>query len=223
MAPNQNSFPFLDLPPELRNEVYYFALGEPETSADPYGPTTCTALAPPAITRTNRQLRAETLPFYYGQNRFAIPLPFPGADPAAAFERWCAVFGPHFRFFTKSLSFTNPHADFAPACVADLGLGFTYKFGVVLGPERDPGGPSRIGGVDADTLDVDDRAVVRRACYDTLQTMFGHNAWRHYRRETFENVIQALCTVAPLCTQINSRMYFSWSFPRITTTPLWQQ
>ncbi|KAK8075611.1 hypothetical protein PG997_010274 [Apiospora hydei] len=99
---DKTPFPFLSLPPELRNMVYYLALGDLRAS---YGPTTCTALAPPALTQTNRQVRAETLSLYYSQNRFHFTLPLPGGP--SAFERWCAAMAPHFPYITRSLSFTH--------------------------------------------------------------------------------------------------------------------
>ncbi|TKA25879.1 hypothetical protein B0A50_05634 [Salinomyces thailandicus] len=56
---------FLDLPPELRNRIYHFALA-PDPS------TALVRPAPPALSATSRQVRQETLPIFYGDNCFVL-------------------------------------------------------------------------------------------------------------------------------------------------------
>ncbi|KAK8064594.1 hypothetical protein PG994_007232 [Apiospora phragmitis] len=182
---DQGTFPFLLLPPELRSEIYYLALGDHRAWSDRYGPTICSALAPPAIIRTNRQIRHETLPVYYGQNRFSITFPLPGGYDA--FERWCAVMGPHFRFIKKSISFTHTH-------------------NLCSGRREDD--PRRIGD---GTLDVNSLYAVSLACFNTMPDQAGAVFSVVGRRAVFDKVVDAQCTVAPLCTQVSSGIYLGWS------------
>lgn len=58
----QGPFRFLRLPPEIRNKIYYDALIT-RTQAHWYS-----SAVQPALTRVNRQLRAEALPIYYREN-----------------------------------------------------------------------------------------------------------------------------------------------------------
>lgn len=67
-------FPFLLLPAEIRNKIYRYALVE-DSSAD-----RIKGLAQPPLTRTNKQIRSEALPIYYGQNRFRLDIPAPSHD-----------------------------------------------------------------------------------------------------------------------------------------------
>ncbi|KAK5173178.1 uncharacterized protein LTR77_003300 [Saxophila tyrrhenica] len=79
MAVTPTSPTILSLPRELRDQVYGYALLEPIVSVTPklhhapdfqnYPPAT-----QPGITKTNRQLREETLPLFYSLNTFHMGL-----------------------------------------------------------------------------------------------------------------------------------------------------
>ncbi|KAL1847798.1 hypothetical protein Daus18300_013840 [Diaporthe australafricana] len=60
-----DTFNFLGLPGEIRNKIYRYALQD-----DNFIQT----LAPPALTLTNKSIRAEALPLYYSQNVFYLLL-----------------------------------------------------------------------------------------------------------------------------------------------------
>lgn len=61
----QQHFRFLDLPPELRNRVYNYALVEKKGTVIPITPD----LEPPALLSTSKQVREESLQIWYRQNR----------------------------------------------------------------------------------------------------------------------------------------------------------
>ncbi|TKA72565.1 hypothetical protein B0A49_06034 [Cryomyces minteri] len=65
-APVKCPFPFLKLPPELRNVIYNLALVECHTVRMLVRPMT----KQPALARVCRQVRNECLPIYYGNNHF---------------------------------------------------------------------------------------------------------------------------------------------------------
>ncbi|KAK7983424.1 1-3-beta-glucanosyltransferase-like protein [Apiospora arundinis] len=179
----QDTFPFLNLPAEIRNEVYYLTLCERHDPADPYRPSNCTALAPPAITRTNRQLRQETISFYYSHNRFVIHFPlfqYPSDSGSGGGDNDNGV-----QHHNRPASLTS--SSFEHWCAA-----------------------IRIGD---DALDVHDPIAVQGACFVAMREQTNLRFWGVVRQQPFLNAIRALSTVAPLCTQINSRMYFSWDVP----------
>ncbi|KAK8016895.1 hypothetical protein PG993_015084 [Apiospora rasikravindrae] len=161
------------------------------------------ALAPPALTRTNRQLRTETLSLYYSLNRFHFTVPFPGGRPA--FERWCRAMAPHFPHVTRSLSFTHASGTVGPRTP------FYYRVGFALSAERDPDDPRRVV-----VSDVDDEYALSRACFRTMLDQAGPFYYVVGGREGFEDMVEMLCAVAPLCTRVNSRIYFSWSIPYLS-------
>ncbi|KAK5121490.1 hypothetical protein LTR85_005323 [Meristemomyces frigidus] len=63
----------LDLPAELRNLIYAFAVVQDEPIPIP---TEAPYIQEPALLATNRQVRAECLPIYYGSNTFAADSPY---------------------------------------------------------------------------------------------------------------------------------------------------
>ena len=68
---SSTSFPFLSLPPEIRNHIYDLTLPSfPQKHI--YIIQSAANLAQPALTRVNKQLRAETLSYYYSCNHFQI-------------------------------------------------------------------------------------------------------------------------------------------------------
>lgn len=74
-------FPFLHLPAEIRNKIYrYLLVEDPSTGR-------IRSLAQPPLTRTNKQVRSEALPIYYGENKFLLRssrTPIATTDP----EEW---------------------------------------------------------------------------------------------------------------------------------------
>lgn len=59
---------FLSLPTEIRNKIYRYSLVK-RPSANPI-----LGLVQPPLTRTNRQIRSEALPIYYGNNEFVLEI-----------------------------------------------------------------------------------------------------------------------------------------------------
>lgn len=79
--PSSNSFPFQERPkfmflrllPEIRNNIYRLVLCPDPDDANNGA---VVSLTQPALTRVNRQIRGETLTIFYGENHFAIAMPF---------------------------------------------------------------------------------------------------------------------------------------------------
>ncbi|KAK5692717.1 hypothetical protein LTR17_025348, partial [Elasticomyces elasticus] len=70
-----NRCSLLGLPAELRNHIFELALVSKNARVSIYlqgGHFTPPSATQPGISRTNRQLRQETLPIFYGQNAFEI-------------------------------------------------------------------------------------------------------------------------------------------------------
>ncbi|KAK5127539.1 hypothetical protein LTR85_006879 [Meristemomyces frigidus] len=63
------AFRFFDLPPELRNRIYRFALVENASVR-----IERTGYARPPLLRTSRQIRAESLSIYYSENKFTVSM-----------------------------------------------------------------------------------------------------------------------------------------------------
>lgn len=76
-GPRDASFPFMKLSPELRNRIYEYAFTSEEKSG----------LAPHALTRTNRQIRAESLGMYYSLVEL-IEVPLLSLKQEGHFEQW---------------------------------------------------------------------------------------------------------------------------------------
>ncbi|KAK4540743.1 hypothetical protein LTR36_008958 [Oleoguttula mirabilis] len=95
MADNECRFPrFMDLPPELRVNVYRHALlhhEERKPSAVQVGDirTYKKTLATLAVTQTNSLIRREALPVYYSNNNFSFDLTY--SRPAT--EQWLQLIG----------------------------------------------------------------------------------------------------------------------------------
>jgi len=141
-AKQHKTITFLDLPPELRNQVYKHALvtadpieldsglatsaGSQNTSAcchllrkhNPHYLCTgcqlklrrsiCTLVAEPALTRVSRVLRHETLPIYYGANRFSFQAPHNNSDGVIwylgrAIKKWLLTLGKEKRSMIKEM------------------------------------------------------------------------------------------------------------------------
>jgi hypothetical protein len=66
----QQHFHFLDLPPELRNMMYKFALVEGKGNVIDITPQ----LKPPGLLAACRQIRQECLQIWYHQNTFSIKI-----------------------------------------------------------------------------------------------------------------------------------------------------
>jgi hypothetical protein len=85
--------PFLRLAPEIRNKIYQYCLVEPSLRHCEL------SLAQPPLTRTNRQIRSEALPIYYGGNRFYLKIP---TEPVVGEKDDWADFIRMFRVFKAS-------------------------------------------------------------------------------------------------------------------------
>ncbi|KAK3078423.1 hypothetical protein LTS18_007548 [Coniosporium uncinatum] len=72
------SIHIFDLPAELRNSIYCYAVLEYDEGADQLGPRLNVASAiqgQPNVTRVSRRMREESLPLYYSANRFTLRAP----------------------------------------------------------------------------------------------------------------------------------------------------
>ncbi|KAL1866901.1 hypothetical protein Daus18300_006604 [Diaporthe australafricana] len=73
---SEKPFPFLSLPPEIRNKVYRRPCIYRTPASWRYLGFFCFPdLRQAPITRVNKQIRSETLPMFYGRHRFIIELP----------------------------------------------------------------------------------------------------------------------------------------------------
>ncbi|KAJ0116597.1 hypothetical protein J7T55_009747 [Diaporthe amygdali] len=70
----EKCFPFLLLPAEMRNKIYRYSLVQSKLSG-----SICGFVQPP-LTRTNKQIRSEALPIYYGENAFYLRIPYPSPN-----------------------------------------------------------------------------------------------------------------------------------------------
>lgn len=70
-APADGGTGFLDLPPEIRNIIYEYAVVQDKPIRFTYDKGR--AARQPYLARVNRQIRWECLPIFYGQNIFATP------------------------------------------------------------------------------------------------------------------------------------------------------
>ncbi|KAK4539279.1 hypothetical protein LTR36_000833 [Oleoguttula mirabilis] len=98
----QASTNLLDLPAELRNQIYrYVVLTESEIRPKPWPShlgdlqlqNASSSMQEPALARVNRRLRSESLSIYYGENTFRFD-----SDRAAEFQRWSRAIGSNVRF-----------------------------------------------------------------------------------------------------------------------------
>lgn len=64
---HQENFPFLKLPPEIRNMVYKLVTVAPAGTA-------LNGLASPVLAQVNRLMRKECLPIFYGENDFILSI-----------------------------------------------------------------------------------------------------------------------------------------------------
>jgi len=95
-------FPFLKLPPELRNTIYEMALVEPEPIALSDGPRGWVSkdearvrLSGARLLRTCREIRSEALSIYFCRNRFIIGVYNNGERKIAS--SWLRSIGPKCR------------------------------------------------------------------------------------------------------------------------------
>ncbi|TKA75036.1 hypothetical protein B0A49_02183 [Cryomyces minteri] len=92
-------FPFLKLPGELRNQVYRLALVyRLRISVMPGSEE----LAQPPLTHVCRQIRSESLPFFYGGNHFQV---FIYIVPESTFVSWLGMIGDNNRALIRRLLF----------------------------------------------------------------------------------------------------------------------
>lgn len=86
----------LELPAELRDLIYDFALTSPKPLVtfhlDAYQKDSYTHATQPPLTRVSRQLRYETLPIYYSSNAFVLHTEGAKAEDA---QHWLQCIEPH--------------------------------------------------------------------------------------------------------------------------------
>lgn len=58
----------------MRNKIYRYSLVQSKFSGSIRG------FVQPPLTRTNKQIRSESLPIYYGENEFHLQIPYPSPD-----------------------------------------------------------------------------------------------------------------------------------------------
>nr|POE49216.1 hypothetical protein CFP56_32366 [Quercus suber] len=92
----------LDLPSELRDLIFEYALTSPSTVVtfrlDPYQEDSYSQAVQPALTRANRQVRRESLPVWYGHNAFVMHTEATKADHTL---RWLACNERHLQLLRK--------------------------------------------------------------------------------------------------------------------------
>ncbi|KAK4996596.1 hypothetical protein LTR66_003824 [Elasticomyces elasticus] len=104
---------FFDLPTELRCRIYQCTVLEREPIPIPvplelwplYEGSFGTHMEQPAIARTNRQLRQESLPIYYGCNTFSGQCVARGAE--FPFESWFQTIGEENRKLIRHVQVVN--------------------------------------------------------------------------------------------------------------------
>lgn len=93
---NTRTSRFLELPPELRDLIFEFALTSGRTLVtfrlDDYQRDSYLQATQPSLARVNRQLRHESLPIYYACNDFVLHTEGSKADDA---RRWLLCNEPH--------------------------------------------------------------------------------------------------------------------------------
>lgn len=121
-APSDAPFPFLKLSPELRNRIYEYAFSPEEKHG----------LAPHALTRANRQIRAESLGIYYEQVD-EIEVPFLSLKHEYEFKEWVTTdlkrysMLPHLTFIWEKIpdNFTSINNNFGRTTVCWKNLAAT--------------------------------------------------------------------------------------------------
>lgn len=78
------TFRFIDLPKELRLEIYQYAVIEPRVFIRP---DSVTGIEQPDLAQTCRQVRSEVLPIFYAKNTFAVDLTYSYPIAKAAAKR----------------------------------------------------------------------------------------------------------------------------------------
>ncbi|KAK5006688.1 hypothetical protein LTR39_005595, partial [Cryomyces antarcticus] len=94
-------FPFLKLPGELRNQIYRFALVHHRVISVI---SKWEELAQPPLTRVCRQIRNESLPVFYGGNRFRL---YRDRCPEYVFICWLRMIGNNNCALLRQLFFTE--------------------------------------------------------------------------------------------------------------------
>ncbi|KAJ9137463.1 hypothetical protein NKR23_g9103 [Pleurostoma richardsiae] len=199
------SFPFLELPGEIRNNIYRLALvnGDCECLDQIYN------LAPPPLLQTNRRIRQEALSLYYGLNGFLIILP--KADNSVRWRRFsrmisCMATGGSLEFVT-SLEFVYE--------VVIHGKDSWFGFELIGGSRRETtkrGKPEwEIWRIGEDGLDWDDRRLVEAAHDEALKRV----SCRYFRDligklTPVSRIVKVLFEVAKHCDRGNKYVELIW-------------
>ncbi|KAG8160659.1 hypothetical protein KVR01_008923 [Diaporthe batatas] len=106
----EKPFPFLDLPPEVRNKIYQCPCIYETLSLRARGQVWASFadLRQASITRVNKQIRNETLPIFYGNHDFIIRLPPLPSDWQSMRPRHEAYHDHPFEHFWRRLDAFTP-------------------------------------------------------------------------------------------------------------------
>ncbi|KUI72140.1 hypothetical protein VM1G_07431 [Cytospora mali] len=204
-------FHFLNLPPEIRNDIYRLALVQPTT--------TDLASPQPALTRVNKQVRAEALSIYYAENKFSLLLGRPtlfgwiwgGDEFSRRYDRFVAMMnalpnqpgGNNFRFIREVSVLVFAREGY---------LGFRMSMTGALQQCH----KVRIGeGIGGRTLDWSDGEAVREAYLVALGVSLnagswpGPEDWTGRQRSFVQYAVDLLCCVARECPLASRNVYLS--------------
>lgn len=218
---SQRPFCFLKLPAEIRNKIYYDALVT-RTQAHWYS-----SAVQPALTRVNRQIRAEALPIYYRENiiNFDVKADTPQKWVDTAREIIDA-FGASSSGFPESSNFryiTYLHLEFhtdvryllaAKLISADSPLEMN-----VDGDWRDlPAYPTHDVRVGRPGMDWRDDTAVRVACSVAAEILYGevrHDVWSLLNEESAltrliqRSALAGICVFAAACPHLTGSVFIA--------------
>ena len=165
-------------------------------------------LPQPPLTRVSKQLRAEALPIFYGENEFNIRIPaaeneWNDIDNWDSFVLQCEVFAAGGLRFKKKL-----HAMYHEPVWEDSN---NYLLGFDLGGKRDV--KDREYRIGKETTDWTDREEVLDEFYKTFNAVLRED-WYGDLRELVpvQRVADALFLLARLCTSANSYAELEWDY-----------
>jgi hypothetical protein len=203
----------MDLPPELRVEVYRLALVKQGAEYERLKYT----LRPPPLAQVCKQVRAEVLPVYYGENAFHIDMdidvigyeedmyPFREDDDSQLnkFLDMCSTI-----VSTGCLQFiTNLEVNYSEPVFEDMS---NYLLGLEFTRDSDNSTPR--GRIGDDNLDWDDSEAVTEAFNATLKRSAGYYDAELREHVPVANIIKVLFALATHCQRANHYVRLSWDY-----------